>query len=98
MRHRELAIRLTLGARPSRVGLAVIRQGLGLVAAGLVVGWLIVRLGESALARVLFEVSPNDATATGAAALIVLAATLVACVPPALRAMRVDPIEGLRTE
>jgi ABC-type lipoprotein release transport system permease subunit len=47
---------------------------------------------------VLFDVSPGDATATGLAALIVLAATLLACLPPALRAMRVDPIEGLRAE
>jgi predicted permease len=98
MRHRELAIRLTLGARPSSVGLTVLRQGAWLVTAGLVMGWLIVRLGERALARVLFDVSPGDATATGLAALIVLAATLLACLPPALRAMRVDPIEGLRAE
>jgi predicted permease len=98
LRHRELAIRLTLGARPSRVGFTVIRQGAWLVAAGLVLGWLIVRLGERALARVLFDVSPGDATAAGTAALIVLAATLLACLPPALRAMRVDPIDGLRTE
>ena len=98
MRHRELAIRLTLGARPSSVALAVLRQGAWLVAAGLVLGWLIVRLGERALARVLFDVSPGDATATGVAVLIVLAATFLACLPPAVRAMRVDPIDGLRAE
>ena len=98
MRHRELAIRLTLGARPASVGLTVLRQGAGLVTAGLVMGWLIVRLGERALARVLFDVSPGDATAVCIAAVIVLAATLLACLPPALRAMRVDPIDGLRAE
>jgi len=68
------------------------------VVAGLVMGWLIVRLGERALARVLFDVSPGDASAAATAAVIVLVATLLACVPPALRAMRVDPIEGLRSE
>ena len=98
LRHRELAIRLTLGARPSSVGFTVLRQGAWLVMAGLAMGWVIVRLGEQALARVLFEVSPGDATASGIAAMIVLGATLLACLPPAFRAMRVDPIDGLRTE
>jgi len=95
---RELAIRLTLGARPASVGLMVLRQGLWLVAAGLVMGLLIVRLGERALSRVLFDVSPGDASAAATAAAIVLVATLLACLPPALRAMRVDPVEGLRSE
>jgi predicted permease len=98
LRHRELAIRLTLGARPGSVAASVVRDGLWLVGSGLVLGWLLVRLGEQALSRVLYEVSPGDPTASGTAALILLAATLVACLPPALRAMRVDPIEGLRSE
>jgi ABC-type lipoprotein release transport system permease subunit len=98
LRHRELAIRLTLGAKPSSVGLTVLRQGAWLVTAGLVMGWLIVRLGERALARVLFDVSPGDVTAAAIAGVIVLGATLLACLPPALRAMHVDPIEGLRTD
>jgi putative ABC transport system permease protein len=98
LRQRELAIRLTLGARPSGVGLMVVRQGVWLVAAGLVIGWIIVRAGERLLTRVLFEITPGDAAASVTAALIVLVATLIACVPPALRAMRVDPVEGLRSE
>jgi predicted permease len=98
LRHRELAIRLTLGARPVGVGLAVIRQGAWLVVAGLAAGWLIVRLGERALSRVLYDVSPGDAAALGVAAAIVILATIAACVPPAVRAMHVDPIEGLRIE
>jgi ABC-type lipoprotein release transport system permease subunit len=54
--------------------------------------------GEDALSRVLFDVSPGDLGATLSASLVLLAAALVACVPPALRAMRVDPVEGLRAE
>ncbi len=98
LRYRELAIRLTLGARPAAVAASVLRDGLWLVGSGLVIGWLLVRLGESALSRVLYEVSPGDMTSAAVAALILLGATVVACLPPALRAMRVDPIEGLRTE
>ena len=48
--------------------------------------------------RVLFDVSPGDLGATLSASLVLLAAALLACVPPALRAMRVDPQAGLRME
>jgi putative ABC transport system permease protein len=98
LKRRELAIRLTLGARPASVGAVVLKQGAILVCVGLVAGWGLVRLGESALSRVLFGVSPGDAASTGLAAGLLLAASILACVPPAIRAMRVDPVEGLRTE
>lgn len=98
LRRRELAIRLTLGARPALVGSLVLRQSGILVAAGLVLGLVIVRLADRALSRVLFEVSPTDAASILSASLLLLVAALVACLPPVIRAMRVDPAEGLRTE
>jgi ABC-type antimicrobial peptide transport system permease subunit len=98
LRRRELAIRLTLGARPSSIGLSVVRQGAWLAVAGLVAGVALVQGARGALSRVLFEVSPADAGSTAAAALLLLAATLLACVPAAMRAMRVNPIEGLKIE
>jgi len=97
-RTRELAIRLTLGAQPLSVGASVIRQSLGLVAIGLVVGFAIVRLSEAALTRVLFELSPHDPGSLVAAGALLLLVALGACVPPAVRALRVDPVEGLRAE
>lgn len=98
LRTRELAIRLTLGAKPVAVGALVIRQSAVLVMTGLVIGMGIIRLAESALSRVLFGVTASDATALVTAASFLLIAALAACVPPALRAMRVDPVEGLRAE
>ncbi len=98
LRTRELAIRLTLGARPISVGNLVIRQSLVLVVVGLLVGLALVRAGQGVLARVLYEVSPGDMGSTAIASVLLLAAALVACIPPALRAMRVDPVEGLRAE
>lgn len=98
LRTRELAIRLTLGAKPAAVGALVIRQSAVLVLSGLAIGMGIIRLAESALSRVLFGVTATDATALVTAGSFLLAAALVACVPPALRAMRVDPVEGLRAE
>jgi len=98
LRTRELAIRLTLGAKPSQVGALVIGQSTVLVITGLAVGLVIVRLGESALTRVIYGVSTTDAMALITASTLLLFAAIVACVPPALRAMRVDPVEGLRAE
>jgi len=76
----------------------VIRQGAVLICLGLVVGWGLVRLADSALARVLFGISPGDLPSTALAAGLLLTASVLACLPPAIRAMRVDPVEGLRTE
>ncbi len=98
LRTRELAIRLTLGAKPASVGALVIRQSAVLVVSGLAIGMVIIKLAESVLARVLFGVTASDATALVTAGLFLLLAALIACVPPALRAMRVDPVEGLRAE
>jgi putative ABC transport system permease protein len=97
-RTRELAIRLTLGAKPSTVGALVIGQSAVLVVIGVAAGLVLIRLGESALARVVFGVTTSDATALITASALLLIAALIACVPPAMRAMRVDPVEGLRAE
>ena len=98
LRTRELAIRLTLGAKPAQVGALVIGQSAVLVVTGLVVGLMIVRLAEGALTRVVYGVATTDAIALATASALLLLAAIVACVPPALRAMRVDPVEGLRAE
>jgi hypothetical protein len=97
-RTRELAIRLTLGARPLSVGVRVIRQSIALIAVGLVVGLAIIWLAETALRRVLFDMSPRDPASLTAACAVLVAVALIACVPPALRALRVDPVDGLRAE
>jgi predicted permease len=98
LRTRELAIRLTLGAKPAGVGVLVLRHSVALVAIGLVAGWAIVRAAEGALTRVLYQVSPTDVGATATASAVLLGAALIACIPPVLRAMRVDPVAGLRVE
>lgn len=98
LRTRELAIRLTLGASPASVGRLVLGQSLALVAGGILAGILLIRAAERALATVLFEISPTDPRAAAIASALLLVAALAACTPPALRAMRVDPVEGLRAE
>lgn len=97
-RTRELAIRLTLGAQPATVGGLVLGQSAALIAAGLLAGLAIVIAAERALTRVLFEVSPTDPASMAAAAGLLVAAAMVACLPPALKAMRMNPVDGLRAE
>jgi len=98
VRTRELAIRLALGARPSAIGGIILRQSASLATVGLLAGLALVRAGEGALSRVLYEVSPSDVAALTAASLLLLVAALGAGLAPARRAMRVDPVEGLRAE
>ena len=97
-RRRELAIRLTLGARPVVIGAAVLRQGAALIVVGLVAGWLVVRAVRVPLAALLFDVTPNDVASLVSAAALLTVASLTACLPAARRAMRVDPVDGLRGE
>jgi ABC-type antimicrobial peptide transport system permease subunit len=98
LRKRELAIRMTLGARPLSVGANVVRHSLVLVVLGLVGGAVLVQAAQGALTTVLFGVTATDLTSTFTAAGMLLIAALLASLPPAWRAMRVDPAEGLRAE
>lgn len=98
LRRRELAIRMTLGARPMGVGAMVVAQSTVLVVLGLAAGWAIVRALQGPLATVLFDVKPSDLSATTAAAALLFVASITACLPAAIRAMRVDPVEGLRND
>jgi len=97
-RTRELGIRLALGAAPGAVRTMVVRQGLGLVAFGLMVGLAGSLVVVRVMASLLYGVAPTDpVTFAAVAALLVLVAT-VACYLPARRATRVDPMIALRAE
>jgi ABC-type lipoprotein release transport system permease subunit len=98
LRRRELAIRLTLGAGPVSVASGLLRQSTLLVGVGVSAGFALVQGVRHLLASVLFGVQPNDPTSAVIAGLLLLVAALLASAPPAWRAMRVDPVEGLRIE
>ena len=94
----EIGIRLALGAQRGDVMRLVLRYGGLLIGVGVVVGVGAAMLAGRLLATQLFEVRPTDpvtyATVAGALALTGFAACLV----PAWRAKRVDPIVALRNE
>jgi putative ABC transport system permease protein len=97
-RHREIGVRMALGARRPDIVRLVLRQGLTLVGIGLVLG-LAGAIGVTRfLKTLLFGVTTTDAaTFAGISALVVLVA-LAACFLPARRATRVDPMQALRYE
>jgi len=95
-RTREIGIRIALGAQPAGVRGMVLRQGLRLVAVGLVVGAAAALALTRLLSRFLFHVNATDpVTFLGVAALFCGIAAL-ACLAPARRATRVDPMTALR--
>jgi putative ABC transport system permease protein len=97
-RTRELGIRLALGARSSSVQAMVLRQGLGMTLTGLVLG-LVGALGLTRLlTTLLYGVSPSDPRVLGGAVLVLAMVSTVACLIPAIRATRVNPIDALRSE
>ena len=97
-RRRELGVRLALGASGRQLVGMVMREGMLLAAAGLAIG-AAVALAVSRFARaLLYGIQPTDPPTYLAIALVLALATLAACVIPARRASRVDPMEALRSE
>jgi predicted permease len=94
----EIGIRLALGARANDVVRMVVRQGMTLVLAGLVIGLPAAFAATRLLRTLLFDVRPYDPVSFGAAALILCGVALLACAAPAVRASRVSPIEALRID
>jgi putative ABC transport system permease protein len=97
-RTHEFGVRMALGAQRGEVLNMVLRQGvlLALTGAGLGLAgaWALTRL----LSNLLYEVKPTDATTYVAVSLCLIGVASLACLPPALRATRVEPMKALRYE
>ena len=97
-RAREMGIRMALGASGRDVIAMVCRQGARQIAIGMTLGLIagaaIVRAARAAL----FEVQPNDPGVFALVVGVLAGAAFVACIIPAVRATRVDPLVALRTD
>ncbi|PYT87285.1 MAG: hypothetical protein DMG41_15685 [Acidobacteria bacterium] len=94
----EIAIRMSLGAMPDNILRLILKEGLTLAFLGAVVGllasWALTRLVQ----QFLYGVKALDPVTFSLATAILLVIAAVACVVPARRATRVDPVIGLRYE
>jgi putative ABC transport system permease protein len=97
-RARELGVRMALGAGRTRVVTLVLGQSAALVGIGLVAGVALAMTLTRLLRTLLFGVRPGDPTTVVAMAGGIALAALLASLPPALRASRIDPVIALREE
>ena len=97
-RTHELGVRMALGAKPSAVLALVLRQEMAACLIGIAVGIIGAVLLSSLLQSLLFGVTARDTMTLGVASLVLLVVTVLACLIPARRATRVDPVTALRLE
>lgn len=95
-RTREIGVRSALGAQPRDIIGLVLRQALGIVGIGLIVGLCVALAGARALSAFLYGISPYDVLTFVVVSIVIAAIAAIACFVPARRAARVDPLTALR--
>lgn len=89
---------MALGARVPSILSLILREGIALALAGLVLGVASAVVLSRLLTRFLYGITPNDPVTYGVATVLVGGVALAACAIPAWRAARVDPMVALRYE
>jgi len=95
-RTHEVGIRLALGEPPMHILKMVLRQGLGIVGAGVIAGVLAAAVMARLVRHFLFGVTPGDPLTYATAIALLAAVALQACYIPARRATKIDPMSVLR--
>jgi putative ABC transport system permease protein len=98
LRVHEIGVRISLGASRVDVLRMVLAEGMALAAAGIASGFIGSLVLTRLMATMLFEVSPHDPLTYTIVSITMTAVVLLACLIPAERATRVDPIVALRCE
>jgi predicted permease len=97
-RTREFAIRVALGGRAWTVMSLVLKQGIQIAAAGMIVGGLVALANVRWLQSFLYGVTLHDALALSIIPIVLVATSVLACAIPAARAAQIDPLMLLREE
>jgi predicted permease len=95
-RKREIGLRMAIGAAQASVLRLILKQGMSLVAKGVLIGLVGSLLVGRLLSRMLYGVSASDPLSIAGAAVVLLTVGLLACYLPARWASRVDPLVALR--
>jgi len=95
-RTQEIGVRMAIGAERRHVLAMVLGDGMKLALAGVVIGLTGAAALSGLLSKMLFQVTPGDPLSYIVTATVLLAIAGLACLVPALRATRVDPVVALR--
>jgi putative ABC transport system permease protein len=97
-RTREIGLRMALGAQQSGVLRWIVGQGMIVALSGIAIGLAGAFALSRLLASLLFGIQPRDPLTFGSVAVVLCAVAFTACLVPAIRASRVDPLVALRDE
>jgi predicted permease len=97
-RRTEIGVRMALGARARTIIGMVVRQGVGLVLVGVLIGGALALASGPQLEPLLFETAGRDALVVATVAAVLGAVALLASIIPAARAGRTDPLQALRSD
>jgi putative ABC transport system permease protein len=95
-RTREIGVRSALGAQRRDIVALVVRQTLWIIGVGVATGLATALVGVRTLSAFLYGISPYDAWTFVAVPIVIVAVAAVACLLPARRAAKVDPLTALR--
>jgi len=96
LRTREIGVRTALGAQARDIVWLVLRQAAVIAVIGIAVGLWTSFAASRYLSAFLYGVEPHDAVSFGAVSILLVVVTVAACIVPARRAARVDPLQALR--
>jgi len=97
-RTRELGLRIALGATPGQAMALLVRNGLALAGAGVLVGLVGAAIVARLIASMLFGVSTLDPVAFAGGPILLMVVAAIACYVPARRARRLDPIAAINAD
>jgi putative ABC transport system permease protein len=94
----EIGVRMALGAQPAQLSWLILKQGLWQLGLGLTLGLAAAWPASKALQSLVAQISTTDPVTFSVIAVVLTVVMLIACIIPARRAMRLDPLAALRAE